>query len=237
MTDANEILCSLKLCLLTELLYTTQHTFPPFHLTFGRSTQLPIDLMLGRIQPSKRCSYPQFVEDAHKQLKTTYDIANHHLHKQHLRQKHIHDQNGLGEPFQVGDRVWLYTPVVSKGNTNKFTSFWKGPYTVVDKPGDVSYKIQLIGGTQTFVVHRNRLKRCRTSPVPADAVNTQRIHLQLTSNNEYIYSSYSDGSTAHPVGIAGYASVNLEHPSTQHTVTRPSRHRRNPAQYQDYVYS
>ena len=141
--------------------HDTTH-FSPLYLTFGRSPQLPIDLMLGRIQPSKRHSYPQFVKDAHKQLKTTYDIANHHLHKQHLCQKRIHDHNGLGEPFQVGDRVWLYTPVVSRGNTKKFKSFWKGPSTVVDKPGDVSYKIQLIGGTQTFVVHRNRLKPCHT---------------------------------------------------------------------------
>ena len=211
--------------------------FSPFHLTFGRSPQIPIDLMLGRIQPSKRCSYPQFVDDAHKQLKTSYDIANHHLHAQHLRQKRIHDRNGLGEPFQVGDRVWLYTPVVSKGNTKKFTSFWKGPYTVVDKPGDVSYKIQLIGGTQTFVVHRNRLKPCHTSPVPADVVNPQRTHLLPAIDDEYIYSSHSDGSTEHPPGIAGYTSVNLGHPSTPQTVTRPSRHHRPPARYADYVHS
>ena len=91
--------------------------FSPIHLTLGGSPQLPIDLMLGRIQPSKRCSYPQFVDDAHKQLKTSYDIANHRLPAQHLCQKRIHDCNGLGKPFQVGDRVWLYVPVVSKGNT------------------------------------------------------------------------------------------------------------------------
>ena len=36
----------------------------------------------------------------------------------------------------------------------KFTSFWKGPYTIVDKIGEVNYKIQLIGDTQAFVVHR-----------------------------------------------------------------------------------
>ena len=86
------------------------------------------------------------------------------LQAQHLRQKRFHDSHGFGEPFQVGDRVWLYTPVVPKSNTKKFTSFWKGPYTVVDKPGDVTYKIQLIGGTQTFVVHRNQLKPCHTPP-------------------------------------------------------------------------
>ena len=85
----------------------------------------------SRIESSKHCSYPQFVQDAHKQLKTSYAITNQHLQAQHLRQKRFHDSHGFGEPFQVGDREWLYTPVVPKGNTKKFTSFWKGPYTVV----------------------------------------------------------------------------------------------------------
>ena len=58
--------------------------FSPFHLTFGRSPQLPIDLILSRIEPSKQHSYPQFVKEAHKQLKASYDITNHHLHTQHL---------------------------------------------------------------------------------------------------------------------------------------------------------
>ena len=109
--------------------------------------------MLGRIEPSKQHSWHQFVKEAHKQLKASYNITNCHLHAQHLHQKRIHDYHGLAEPFQVGERVWLYTPVVLKCNTKKLTSFWKGPYTVIDKPSNVTYKIQLIGATQTFVVH------------------------------------------------------------------------------------
>ena len=70
----------------------------------------------------------------------------------------------MPKEFQAGDRVWLHNPTIPKGNMKKFTSMWKGPYTVIDKPGTVNYKIQLIGGTQTFVVHRNRLKICYMPP-------------------------------------------------------------------------
>ena len=42
-------------------------SFSPFHLNFGRSPQLPIDLMLSRVQASTICSYPQFVQAAHQQ--------------------------------------------------------------------------------------------------------------------------------------------------------------------------
>ena len=149
--------------------------FTPFHLTFARSPQLPVDVMLGRVLPAKLCSYPQFVQEAHKQVAASCNIAQQHLQTHHLRNKKLHDKDKTAVQFCVGDRVWLYTPVVSKGNTKKFTSFWKGPYTIVDKTGEVNYKIQLIGGTQTFVVHRNRLKLCYTPPPNCNTGLSQQL--------------------------------------------------------------
>ena len=69
---------------------------------FGRSPKLPVDLMLARTQPSKLRSYPQFVQDSHKQLTSSYTIAKQQLQAQHLRQKHMHDSSGSSEPFQIG---------------------------------------------------------------------------------------------------------------------------------------
>ena len=39
--------------------------FTPFQLTFARSPQLPVDVMLGRILPSKLRSYPQFIQETY----------------------------------------------------------------------------------------------------------------------------------------------------------------------------
>ena len=128
----------------TAIHETTQ--FSPFHFMFGCLPRLPDDLMLACTQPSKPHSYPKFVQDSQKQLTSSYTIAKQQLQAQHL-QKCIQDSNGPSESFQVGGRIWLYTPVVTQGHTRKFASFWKGPYTVIDKPDEVTYKIQLIGGT------------------------------------------------------------------------------------------
>ena len=114
--------------------------------------------------------------------------------------------------------------MVPKGNTKKFTSFWKGPYTVVDKPGDVTYKIQLIGGTQTFVVYRNRLKPCHTPP--AFDVN-RKAH---PVSHEYLSTPYSVPSGDVP-GVAGYTRLNLEQSSGHPTIARPTRYHRPPARY------
>lgn len=56
-------------------------------------------------------TYPQFVQEAHRLLKTSCARAKEYLQAQHLHQQQVHDNISVAE-FQVADRVWLYTPVV-----------------------------------------------------------------------------------------------------------------------------
>jgi len=201
--------------------------FTPYHLNFGRSPQLPVDLMLNRVQASQLKSYPQFVQGAHQQMKLSQSIVREQLQLQQARRKSLHDRHGVAEEFQVGDRVWLYSPAIPQGRTKKLSSLWKGPYTVVDKPGVVNYKIQLIGGTQTFVVHRNRLKLCYTPP--------QQESSMQTSNRR----SYSDVTASETSGVAGYTSTTNSAPpdvaEATEPSTRPQRTRRPPARLDDYM--
>ena len=57
--------------------------------------------------------------------------------------------------FQIGEQVWLYNPAVKQGVSKMLSSLWRGPYTIIDHVGDVIYRIQLIGSTQTLIVHGN----------------------------------------------------------------------------------
>ena len=129
--------------------------FTPFHLTFARSPQLPVDVMLGRVLPATLRSYPQFVQDAHKQMAASCNIAQQHLQAQHLHNKRLHDKDTTAVPFCVGDRVRLYTPVVSKGKTKTVPYSGKVPTPLwIYITGEVNHKIQLIGSTHTFVVQK-----------------------------------------------------------------------------------
>ena len=132
--------------------------FTPYHLVFGHSPKLPIDVMLVRVSNPVVQSFPQFVQQMHRYLKEAYNVAQQQLSRQYLRRKGTHDSVGTASEIQIGNVIWLYTPVVKQGNTKNFSSFWKGLYTVIDKSGSVNYKVQLIGGTQTLLVHRNRIK-------------------------------------------------------------------------------
>ena len=110
------------------------------------------------IQPSKLHSYPQFVQDSHEQLTSSYATATPSTTP--MAEMLTWCGYGYSESFQVGDKIWLHTLIVIQSCTRKFASFWRGSYTVINKPSEVTYKIQLIGGSQILVVHRNRMKPC-----------------------------------------------------------------------------
>ena len=61
--------------------------FTPYHLNFGRSPQLPIDLMLGRVNKAKLQSYSKFVAQTYQYLTQAYSLARKCLTQHHLRQK------------------------------------------------------------------------------------------------------------------------------------------------------
>ena len=78
--------------------------FSPFHLTFACLPQLPVDVILGRLQHSKVSYYPQFVQEAHHKMKTSYITAREYWRAQHARQQRTHDNCGISEEFQIGDK-------------------------------------------------------------------------------------------------------------------------------------
>eukprot|EP01041_Mallomonas_annulata_P008427 gene8427-biopygen4061 len=60
--------------------------------------------------------------------------------------------------FEVGEQVLImWVPVILKSNTTKLTKMWRGPFTVTDKIGLLTYKVRL-GNRKPRVVNVNRLK-------------------------------------------------------------------------------
>ena len=75
--------------------------------------------------------------------------------KQSIKGRKVH-----GEPYSEGDLVWLYTPAVPPGQSRKLHRPWKGPYKVVERLGDATYKLQGTRGRIPQIVHFDRLKPC-----------------------------------------------------------------------------
>ena len=144
---------------------STQYT--PFYLLFGHEVRLPVDVMFGR-QPNHKPEVSDYVRNLRDTLEEVHEHAREHLRAAQKRQKDHYDQRIAGEQIEVGDRVFLHDPAVKKGQTKKLHSQWQGPYTVIAKIGDVTYRIQAINNPRKRkVVHFNRLKPCGV-PNPVD---------------------------------------------------------------------
>ena len=225
--------------------------FTPFHLVFGRTPNLPVDLMLGRFDQDELPEYPDFVQDLHGKLKESFSIANKRLSDANARQKKAYDKRCHGVDFKVGDRVWLYVPAVKPGKTKKLSSLWRGPYTVLDRTSPVNYKIQLIGGTACLIVHRNRLKPCYGEPSHIRVTNakpqTQEATLPDQPHNPARPRSYRDALMSTPSPPGGFTSSDPDSselpspissdtpPADSLSHSRPIRNRQQPDRYGVYV--
>ena len=208
---------------------------------------LPVDVFLGRTESKEGfTSYPEFVKETHQKMSSMYTTVSQNLREAYQWQKQAHQHSKEIYEFQCGDRVWLYVPAIKRGQTKKFSSLWRGPYTVIDKTSSVNYRIQLIGTTKTSVVHRNRLKLCFGEPQQYRRSTAQQ---GTTSNQDQRSTSESHTNNTELVvqpvvsaAAGGYTSSSNEEdtvspaeeaPDSSHG--RPQRNRRPPSCYDDFV--
>ncbi|KAJ8356846.1 hypothetical protein SKAU_G00196400 [Synaphobranchus kaupii] len=90
------------------------------------------------------------------------------------RQKRAYDQHTKGAHFKTGDLVWVYGPKRTKGKSPKLQSAWVGPYTVLERLGEVVYRVRLLPRGRTVVLHRDWLTPYRGAARPASSGSPAR---------------------------------------------------------------
>ena len=130
--------------------------FSPFFLMFGRQVKLPVDLMYGSSK-IEEVPVQEYVQKLKEDLQSSYQLVRDRCVTEHKRQKAIYDEKFHGAPFNQGDLVWLHSPAVPRGLSRKLHCPWKGPFKVVERIGNSTYKIKGIRGTK---MHFDRLKPC-----------------------------------------------------------------------------
>ena len=135
--------------------------FSPFFLMFGRQAHMPVDLMYGPPTPAMEKSTNQFANDLRNKLDRAYQRVREQMGHMLDHQKAHYDKRAHGEPYKEGDLVWLHSTVVPRGRARKLHRPWTGPYRVVRKLSDVTYRIQDIQASRRRpIVHFDRLKQC-----------------------------------------------------------------------------
>jgi hypothetical protein len=111
----------------------------PFSLNFGEHPRMPIDGLLPD-------SNVEEVQVTLEKLKNSLESAKRELKKSQAVQAKNANNKRRDFVFEVGDKVLLSTKninFVSKGPTNKLNSKFIGPFKVLERVGEVAYKLEL----------------------------------------------------------------------------------------------
>ena len=156
-----------------------------FFLMFGRKARLPIDIMYGTGQ-ADNFAVDRFVNDVSVVLENAYQHVRNTMGFKQDRQKELYDCKRHGEFYKAGDLVWLHSPVVPRGASRKLHRPWTGPYKIIKRLADVTYRIQNCNGRRRrrrLVVHFDRLKPCRQD-MRMEGSSSDRITASHTASKD-----------------------------------------------------
>ena len=106
-------------------------------------------------------------------------MAQRELMKFQNRNQKYYNRHAKNRKLNIGDSALLLLPT----EHNKLTLSWRGPYKVVDKIGDVNYKVEIAQG-KIKTYHINMLKRYyhrqefETNEVGQQMTNTGQVDQQ-----------------------------------------------------------
>ena len=79
-----------------------------------------------------------------QKVELAQNLASENLQRAQQKMKDYYDQKTKEPVFEVGQRVWVYTPRTRKGLSKKLMHNWLGPYRIVEKLSPVHFKLRTI---------------------------------------------------------------------------------------------
>ena len=132
----------------------------PFYVLYGREPRLPIDVKLLPTAPDDLTkSIFEHRKRIVEKVELAQNLAKENLQRSQQKMKDYYDQKSKQPTFEVGQRVWIYTPKTKKGLSRKLLHNWFGPYRIVEKSSPVHFRLRTETNKKvTFAVHANRMK-------------------------------------------------------------------------------
>ena len=94
-----------------------------------------------------------------ERVELAQNLARENLQRAQQKMKDYYDQKTKEPVFEVGQRVWVYTPRTRKGLSKKLMHNWLGPYRIVEKLSPVHFKLHTIANKKVaFSCHANCMK-------------------------------------------------------------------------------
>jgi hypothetical protein len=133
--------------------------YSPNQMMLGREAELPIDIVMGHPEEGIiEGNQHEYVDKMKEQMTWVHNMARGSIQLKSNHQKRNYDLKARPLRYEVGNAVWLHNPARKKGVSPKLSRPWEGPFKVVKRLSDVTYRIQKSVKAKPKVVHFDRLK-------------------------------------------------------------------------------
>lgn len=81
-----------------------------------------------------------YAQELKERLRAANRVARENLREKKEKAKRYYDKNARTITFKVGDKVFVHDETLRKGRSKKLESLWIGPYEIVAKISNITYK-------------------------------------------------------------------------------------------------
>lgn len=92
-------------------------------------------------------------------METAYTFVRENMKTARVRQKKYHDHNVSWQILEPDSQVYVLFPIRKTVKSPKFTSYWRGPYKVLSKLTDLTYKVDCGSRGKPQVIHVARMRK------------------------------------------------------------------------------
>ncbi|GBM61441.1 Transposon Ty3-G Gag-Pol polyprotein [Araneus ventricosus] len=135
--------------------------FSPFFLVHGRDIVTPLDVILPHDTENHADNYVQQLITRAEEVR---QLAKLHILDAQAVDKQRYDERHRPVNYNVGNLVWVFTPVRKVGLSEKLLRRYFGPYRITRRLSDVTYEVQSIEVTSRRQSKKDIVQVLRLKP-------------------------------------------------------------------------
>ncbi|XP_077940891.1 uncharacterized protein LOC144385036 isoform X6 [Gasterosteus aculeatus] len=158
--------------------------FSPFELLLSYRPRGLLDIAkeAWEEQPCQQRTLIEHVGAMRERMKAIYPMMREHMETTQWQQQASYNRSAQPREFKPGDKVLVLVPTVEC----KFLATWQGPYEVIERVGEVNYKVRQPGKRKREqIYHVNLLKKWHarealfSCPTPTESKEPGREEVQV----------------------------------------------------------
>lgn len=142
--------------------------FSPFHLLYGRSPRLPVDMLFNLTSGHGDGNHHNYMEKWKQGMEEAYEITRENAHKAATRSKRHYDSKVRSSVLQPGARV-LVRNLTPRGGPGKLRNHWEDTVHTVVRQVSTDIPVYELrpekGKGRSRILHRNLLLPCDHLPL------------------------------------------------------------------------